>query len=44
MCLLCFFAALFSLAYTTDVKPGSKDHCEQEKHRDQHDKGIPQLL
>ena len=41
---MCRFAALFSFAYTTDVKPGPKNHCEQEKHRDQHDKTIPQLL
>jgi len=37
-------SALFSLAHAADVKAGAKDHGEQDKHRNEHDKTIPQLL
>jgi len=33
-----------SLTHTTNVEPGSKDHREQKKDRDQHDEAIPKLL
>ena len=42
--LFVLFVALFSLAYAANVKAGPKNHSQQEKHRDQHDKTIPQLL
>jgi len=36
--------ALLPLTHTADVKPGAKDHGEQEKHRNEHNESIPQLL